>query len=89
MSADNYRGFFSGLTENQKKAALDYRGPENHGEVAFSLAGDSRDTLGFGVSDLVVRSHIGLAEQIRRYRRTNVSRNATRPPRRENNIPKS
>ena len=29
------RGFFAGLTEEHKRAALAYRGEENHGDQAF------------------------------------------------------
>nr|DAU40285.1 MAG TPA: protein of unknown function (DUF5601) [Caudoviricetes sp.] len=29
------KGFWSGLTEEQKSAILEYRGPENHGDPAF------------------------------------------------------
>jgi hypothetical protein len=29
------RGFFAGLTEEQKRRALAYRGDENHGDPAF------------------------------------------------------
>lgn len=29
-------GFFAGLTPDQQKAALEYRGPENHGDPAFA-----------------------------------------------------
>lgn len=31
------RGFFAGLTAEQKKRALAYRGEENHGDSAFLL----------------------------------------------------
>ena len=31
-------GFFAGLTAEQKKAALEYRGDENHGDPTFPKA---------------------------------------------------
>lgn len=31
----NRTGFFAGLTAEQKRMALDYRGPENHGDIEF------------------------------------------------------
>lgn len=32
--AQAFKGFFAGLTEVQQKAALEYQGPDNHGDTA-------------------------------------------------------